>query len=66
MKFHLLGAMSVATESGDLSLGPAERRSLLAALLLNPNAPVPMSHLVDALREDEPPAREVRDELLDA
>ncbi|MFE4953379.1 hypothetical protein ACFRCW_04545 [Streptomyces sp. NPDC056653] len=41
MKFHLLGAMSVATESGDPPLGPAERRSLLAALLLNPNAPSP-------------------------
>ncbi|MFI5630398.1 hypothetical protein ACIA8E_13625 [Streptomyces sp. NPDC051664] len=41
MEFHLLGAMSVATESGDLPLGPAKRRSPLAALLLNPNAPAP-------------------------
>ncbi|MGC5005566.1 hypothetical protein [Streptomyces sp. NBC_00353] len=34
MEFHLLGALSVATESGDLPLGPAERRILLAALRL--------------------------------
>lgn len=41
MEFRLLGAVSVATETGDLPLGPAKRRSLLAALLLHPNAPVP-------------------------
>ncbi|MGW1084814.1 BTAD domain-containing putative transcriptional regulator [Streptomyces sp. NPDC002596] len=56
MEFRLLGAVSVATETGDLPLGPAKRRSLLATLLLQPNAPVPMSHLMDALWEDEPPA----------
>ncbi|MFF0287595.1 hypothetical protein [Streptomyces sp. NPDC005262] len=41
MEFHLTGAMSAATGSEDLPLGPAERRGLLAALLLHPDAPPP-------------------------
>ncbi|MFD4632464.1 BTAD domain-containing putative transcriptional regulator [Streptomyces sp. NPDC058284] len=57
MEFRLLGAVSVATEVGVVPLGPAKRRSLLAALLLRPNHPVPVSQLTDALWDDEPPAR---------
>ncbi|MBC9717253.1 winged helix-turn-helix domain-containing protein [Streptomyces sp. TRM66268-LWL] len=57
MEFRLLGAVSVATESGELPLGPAKRRSLLAALLLRPNHPVPVGQLTAALWDDEPPAR---------
>lgn len=56
MEFQLLGSVSVATGSGDLALGPAKRRSLLAALLLAPNSPVTVSRLIDTLWEDEPPA----------
>ncbi|MDG4861869.1 BTAD domain-containing putative transcriptional regulator, partial [Streptomyces sp. T-3] len=57
MEFRLLGAVSVATETGELPLGPAKRRSLLAALLLRPNHPVPVDQLTAALWEHEPPAR---------
>ncbi|MFD9792911.1 BTAD domain-containing putative transcriptional regulator [Streptomyces sp. NPDC059070] len=57
MDFRLLGAVSVATETGDLALGPAKRRSLLAALLLKPNRPVPVDQLMDALWDHEPPPR---------
>ncbi|MFD3546808.1 BTAD domain-containing putative transcriptional regulator [Streptomyces sp. NPDC058655] len=57
MEFRLLGAVSVVTEAGGLSLGPVKRRSLLAALLLRPNCPVLLEHLMAALWEQEPPAR---------
>ncbi|MFE6777963.1 BTAD domain-containing putative transcriptional regulator [Streptomyces sp. NPDC057702] len=57
MEFRLLGAVSVATEAGELSVGPAKRRSLLTALLLRPNRPVPVEHLMDTLWDDEPPLR---------
>ncbi|MEV7197292.1 BTAD domain-containing putative transcriptional regulator [Streptomyces sp. NPDC093510] len=57
MEFRLLGAVSVATEVGVLPLGPAKRRSLLAALLLRPNHPVPVDQLTDALWDHEPPPR---------
>ncbi|WP_326628780.1 MULTISPECIES: hypothetical protein [unclassified Streptomyces] len=49
MEFHLPGALSVATESGDLPLGPAERRSLLAALLL-PSSPATVRTSTPELR----------------
>ncbi|GAA1942055.1 BTAD domain-containing putative transcriptional regulator [Streptomyces durmitorensis] len=57
MEFRLLGAVSVATESGELPLGPAKRRSLLAALLLRPNRPVPVDQLTATLWDHEPPPR---------
>ncbi|MFE0380888.1 BTAD domain-containing putative transcriptional regulator [Streptomyces inhibens] len=57
MEFRLLGAVSVATEIGELPLGPAKRRSLLAALLLRPNHPVPVDQLTAALWDHEPPQR---------
>ncbi|MBB5935841.1 AfsR/SARP family transcriptional regulator [Streptomyces zagrosensis] len=57
MEFRLLGAVSVATEAGELPVGPAKRRSLLAALLLRPNRPVSVEQLMAALWEDEPPLR---------
>ncbi|MFE6162993.1 BTAD domain-containing putative transcriptional regulator [Streptomyces sp. NPDC056486] len=57
MEFRLLGAVSVATETGELPLGPAKRRSLLAALLLRPNRPVPVDQLTATLWDHEPPPR---------
>ena len=55
MEFRLLGTVSVDTLSGPLPLGPAKRRSLLAALLLRANTPVSIAQLTDALWDDEPP-----------
>ncbi|MEU1375968.1 hypothetical protein ABZ442_20260 [Streptomyces triculaminicus] len=49
MEFRLLGAVSVVTEAGVLPLGPAKRRSLLAALLLCPNDPVLVDQVTPAL-----------------
>lgn len=56
MEFRLLGAVSVATESGELSLGPAKRRSMLAALLLRSGDAVTVDELIEASWEHEPPA----------
>ncbi|MFF1697067.1 BTAD domain-containing putative transcriptional regulator [Streptomyces sp. NPDC058257] len=57
MEFRLLGVVSVATEAGELPLGPAKRRSLLAGLLLRPNRPVPVDQLTATLWDHEPPPR---------
>ncbi|MDP9608642.1 DNA-binding SARP family transcriptional activator [Streptomyces demainii] len=40
----------------ELPLGPAKRRSVLAMLLLRPNATVSVEQLISSLWEDEPPA----------
>lgn len=55
MEFRLLGSVALVTEDGDVALGPAKRSSLLAMLLLRPNAAVNVGQLIDALWEDEPP-----------
>ncbi|MFF1482792.1 BTAD domain-containing putative transcriptional regulator [Streptomyces sp. NPDC058301] len=57
MEFRLLGTVGIDTESGGLTLGPPKRCSLLAALLLLPNRPVPVPALGKALWEGEPPVR---------
>jgi len=57
VEFRLLGTVSVETFTGPLPLGPAKRRSLLAALLLSANTPVSVARLTDSLWYDEPPAR---------
>ncbi|POX42118.1 SARP family transcriptional regulator [Streptomyces sp. Ru73] len=56
MEFSLLGPVAVTTAAGELALGPAKRRSVLALLLLRPNTTVPLEQLIDSLWEDEPPA----------
>ncbi|MFI6950187.1 BTAD domain-containing putative transcriptional regulator [Streptomyces sp. NPDC050422] len=55
MEFRLLGTVCVDTMTGPLPLGPAKRRSLLAALLLSANTPVSMARLTDCLWDDAPP-----------
>lgn len=55
MEFRLLGTVCVDTLTGPLPLGPAKRRSLLAALLLRVNTPVSMARLTDCLWDDAPP-----------
>nr|WSW68176.1 NB-ARC domain-containing protein [Streptomyces sp. NBC_00995] len=55
MEFRLLGTVCVDTLTGPLPLGPAKRRSLLAALLLRANTPVSMARLTDCLWDDAPP-----------
>ncbi|MBB5121704.1 hypothetical protein AF335_07795 [Streptomyces eurocidicus] len=55
MEFRLLGTVAIGTETGDVPLGPAKRRSLLAALLLRPNYPLSVERLTAALWDHEPP-----------
>ncbi|MET7923294.1 BTAD domain-containing putative transcriptional regulator [Streptomyces sp. NPDC005349] len=55
MEFRILGTVAVATETGELPLGPAKRSGLLATLLLRPNSVVRVEQLIAALWEDEPP-----------
>ncbi|MES4907047.1 MULTISPECIES: BTAD domain-containing putative transcriptional regulator [unclassified Streptomyces] len=55
MDFSLLGPVAVTTGTGELVLGPVKRRSLLAMLLLQPNATVPVEQLITCLWEEEPP-----------
>ncbi|WP_131723951.1 AfsR/SARP family transcriptional regulator, partial [Streptomyces showdoensis] len=57
MEFRLLGTVSIEAEAGELPLGPAKRRSVLAALLLRANAVVPVDRLIDAVWDEVPPAR---------
>lgn len=57
MEFRLLGTVSVETLTGPLPLGPAKRRSLLAALLLSANMPVSLGRLTECLWDDEPPSQ---------
>ncbi|MER7519571.1 BTAD domain-containing putative transcriptional regulator [Streptomyces sp. NPDC126499] len=57
MEFRLLGTVSIAAETGELPLGPAKRRSVLAALLLRANAVVPVDRLIDTVWAEDPPAR---------
>ncbi|MFD8288244.1 BTAD domain-containing putative transcriptional regulator [Streptomyces lavendulae] len=57
MEIRLLGTVAVVTERGDVTPGPAKRASLLAMLALRPNTAVRVSRLIEALWEDEPPAR---------
>ncbi|KOG85883.1 SARP family transcriptional regulator, partial [Streptomyces varsoviensis] len=55
MEFSLLGPVAVSTQSGELPLGPAKRRSVLAMLLLRPNTTVSVEQLTSSVWEDEPP-----------
>ncbi|MFJ9395678.1 AfsR/SARP family transcriptional regulator [Streptomyces californicus] len=57
MEFRLLGTVAVETYTGPLPLGPAKRRSLLAALLLSANTPVSVGRLTESLWDDTPPSQ---------
>ncbi|MEU8619146.1 transcriptional regulator [Streptomyces sp. NPDC048623] len=57
MEFRLLGTVSITAEAGELPLGPAKRRSVLAALLLRGNSVVPVDRLIDTVWAEDPPAR---------
>ncbi|MEU1942631.1 transcriptional regulator [Streptomyces sp. NPDC059474] len=60
MDFSVLGPVTVIAGPPaapvELPLGPAKRRSVLAMLLLRPNATVSVEQLITSLWEDEPPA----------
>ncbi|WP_308013973.1 AfsR/SARP family transcriptional regulator [Streptantibioticus parmotrematis] len=55
MEFGLLGPITVLTGSGEVPLGSAKRRTVLASLLLRPNTAVSVGQLTETLWGDEPP-----------
>jgi DNA-binding SARP family transcriptional activator len=55
MDFAVLGPVAVKRDGGPVPLGPAQRRTVLAVLLGQPNRRVSAGHLVDAVWGDVPP-----------
>ncbi|MEV8452725.1 BTAD domain-containing putative transcriptional regulator [Streptomyces sp. NPDC052095] len=55
MEFRLLGRVGVISGAGELQPGPAKRRGVLAALLLEANSPVSVDRLIGTLWDAEPP-----------
>lgn len=55
MSFNILGPLEVRCDGVALPLGPCLQRSLLAALLLEPNRVVPVDRIMSTLWDDEPP-----------
>ncbi|MEV2268867.1 AfsR/SARP family transcriptional regulator [Nonomuraea africana] len=55
MEFRLLGSIEAGHGDRSLDLGPRKRRHVLAALLLDPNRPVPMERLIDAAWDGDAP-----------
>jgi DNA-binding SARP family transcriptional activator len=55
MEFRILGPLEVVDGDCPVVLGGVKQRTLLALLLLEPNRPVSVDRLVDALWSGEPP-----------
>ena len=55
MEFRILGPLEVVDEGRAVQLGGAKQRTLLALLLLTPNRPVSIDHLIDAVWSGDPP-----------
>ncbi|MYV56880.1 BTAD domain-containing putative transcriptional regulator [Streptomyces sp. SID3212] len=60
MDFRVLGALEVWAGQDRLPVPGARRQRVLAALLLAPNAVVPLSRLAEMTWDDEPPATAVK------
>jgi DNA-binding SARP family transcriptional activator len=56
MELRILGSIELWTGSSLADLGPARQRSILGALLVDPERPVPLESLVDRVWGDRPPA----------
>ncbi|MFE0205771.1 BTAD domain-containing putative transcriptional regulator [Streptomyces sp. NPDC058985] len=56
MELRILGSIELWTGSALADLGPARQRSILGALLVDPERPVPLESLVDRVWGDRPPA----------
>lgn len=48
-EFRILGPVGLAQDGETVSLGPPKRQAIVAALLLEPNRPVPRSQLTNAM-----------------
>ena len=56
-EFRILGPLEVIEDGTVLELGAQKQRTVLAVLLLHANAVVSTDRLIDAVWEDDPPAR---------
>jgi peptide/nickel transport system substrate-binding protein len=56
VRFSILGPIEVHADDGPLPLGGPRQRSVLAALLLHPNAVVSRDELIAAAWDEQPPA----------
>jgi DNA-binding SARP family transcriptional activator len=56
MELRILGSIELWTGSSLADIGPARQRSILGALLVDPERPVPLETLVDRVWGDRPPA----------
>lgn len=56
MELRILGSIELWTGSSLADIGPARQRSILGALLVDPERPVPLESLVDRVWGDRPPA----------
>src|SRR5438874_5057580 len=56
MEYRILGPLEAHGDAGRLSLGGLRHQKVLAVLLLNANTVVPLSRLIDAVWDDDPPA----------
>ena len=55
MEFGVLGPLSVTTARGEVDIGGARQRRLLAALLAHAGQIVPLDRLTDMVFEGDPP-----------
>ena len=55
LRYEILGALRVTRGAIAVHLGGARQRAVLALLLLDPNPPVPVARLADALWGERPP-----------
>ncbi|MFJ7213113.1 BTAD domain-containing putative transcriptional regulator [Amycolatopsis sp. NPDC098790] len=60
MRFRVLGTLEVRVSGDRVTLASPRQQRALAALLLSPDAVVPVERMIDALWEDEPPATAVK------
>ncbi|MGH3680196.1 MAG: BTAD domain-containing putative transcriptional regulator [Natronosporangium sp.] len=54
-EFRILGPVGLAEDGEAVPLGPPKRQAIMAALLLEPNRPVPQSQLTNAVWSGPPP-----------
>src|SRR5262245_39090549 len=59
LEFRLLGPVAVVRDGKSVSLGPPKRRAMLVALVFDPNRPVSLARLTEALWPGTPPASSV-------
>jgi DNA-binding SARP family transcriptional activator len=60
LQFRVLGTLEVTNDGDRVALPSTRHQRVVAALLLTPNSVVPLSKLVEAVWDDEPPATAVK------